>query len=237
MKSDRIMRSKIYRFLDYIFRLVVLNLLAIIPSFSFLIVYVIITNANNSRNNILEYVTLIPVLFLFFPSVVACFDVIKQYETDETNTIFKDFFKSFKKHYLNSLLISIIFMIIGFLLYNSAKFFYNYAFDNVLYIIGLVVTISFIAIVLMILVHLPLVMAYFGKMRFVETVKLSCIMAFKDIINSILMVIILVIMIVLNILLYVLFIVGGAALTIYLMVKISFKQYIKIYRKVEKNEN
>ena len=90
MKSDRIMRSKIYRFLDYVLRLIILNALIIIPSFSFFIIFATLYE-NNDHPFI--YLTLIPVLFWFFPSIVSCTDVIKQYETNETNTIFKDFFK------------------------------------------------------------------------------------------------------------------------------------------------
>lgn len=105
MKSDRIMRSKIYRFLDYVLRLIILNALIIIPSFSFFIIFATLYENNDHP---LIYLTLIPVLFWFFPSIVSCTDVIKQYETNETNTIFKDFFKSLKKNYLKSFILSII---------------------------------------------------------------------------------------------------------------------------------
>ena len=94
MNSNRIMRSKIYRFLDYLLRLILLNALVVVPSFSFFIIY---GSFASELNNTLANISLIPIFFLLFPSVVACFDVIRQYETDETNTIFKDFFKSFKK--------------------------------------------------------------------------------------------------------------------------------------------
>ena len=116
MKSDRMMRSKIYRFLDYVLRLIILNALIIIPSFSFFIIFATLYENND---NPLIYLTLIPVLFWFFPSIVSCTDVIKQYETNETNTIFKDFFKSLKKNYLKSLILSIIIAIIIFIFYNS----------------------------------------------------------------------------------------------------------------------
>ena len=68
MKSNRIMQSKIYRFLDYVFRLIVLNALVMIPSFSFFIIY---ANLNKSSDGPLIYLTLIPLVLLFFPSVVA----------------------------------------------------------------------------------------------------------------------------------------------------------------------
>ena len=104
MRSDRIMQSKIYRLFDYVLRLVLLNVLIVVPSFSLFIIYSAI---NKSGNNHLTFLLLIPMLLWLFPSIVATTDVIRQYENKETNTIFKDFFKSIKKLYLKSFIISI----------------------------------------------------------------------------------------------------------------------------------
>lgn len=234
MKSNRIMQSKIYRFLDYALRLILLNALAIIPSFSFFIIY---ASFNNNFDSRLVYLTMIPLILWLFPSIVACTDVIKQYETNETNTIFKDFFKSFFNNYLKSMFFTIVIVICAILLYNSFMFFMNYANKSSIYIVGLILSFSFIFAFLMIIANVPLVMAYFKGLRILEISKLACIMAFKDLLTNVLMVITIIIFIILDVAFYVLMAVAGIALPIFLVIKLSFKQYIKIYRKVENREN
>lgn len=229
MNTNRIMRSKLYRFLDYVLRLVLLNALVVLPSFSFFIIYA--TFIDNPDNWVVN-LALIPILLLLFPSIIACFDVIRQYETDETNTIFKDFFKSFKKFYIKSLLISIVIIIVLFLLINSILFFYNYAAKGMIYLIGLILTVSFTIIFLMILVHICLVMVYFKNLQFVEIVKFASIMAFKDILTTLVIIILVALIISLNIAFYIVLAIGGISIPIYLTIKLSLKQYIKLYRKV-----
>ena len=58
-------------------------------------------------------------------------------------------------------------------------------------------------------------------------------MAFKDLLSNILAMFVLIIFLVLDIAMYVLMAFGGIALPIYLVIKLTFKKYIKIYRKVE----
>lgn len=232
MKSDRMMRSKIYRFLDYVLRLIILNALIIIPSFSFFIIFATLYENND---NPLIYLTLIPVLFWFFPSIVSCTDVIKQYETNETNTIFKDFFKSLKKlsqiiNFINNYCYNNIYF------YNSLNFFITYANKGFIYILGLLLIIPFVVSAYMIIIHIPIVMAYFKNLMLKEIIKLSCIMAFKDILNNILIVLIVALFMSLNIALYFVMAIGGISIPIYIAIKLSFKKYIKIYRKVEKED-
>ena len=230
MKSNRIMQSKIYRFLDYVLRLIILNALVIIPSFSFFIIY---ASLNKTTDNPLIYLSLIPILLWFFPSVVATSSVIRQYETNDTNTIFKDFFKSLKSTYIKSLLFSIIIIVCGLLLYNSVMFFTNYIRNSLIHIVGLFLSISCIAIFIIVVINIVLVMSYFKGLRIIEIVKLAGIMAFKDLLSNILAMFIVFMFIVLDIAMYVLMAFGGIAIPLYLVIKLTFKKYIKIYRKVE----
>ncbi len=230
MRSDRIMRSKIYRFLDYVLRLILLNALIIIPSFSFSIIYI---NFFQIENSPWEYITLIPILLWFFPSFVAATSVIKQYETNETNTIFKDFFKSFGKNYLKALIFSILIIVLIYVFYNSLNFFTSNITKGIIYILGFILTISFTMIIVAIIVHIPLIMAYFTNMRIVEIVKLAFIMAFKDLLTSLLLGIILVAFLILSFTIEIILITIGMALPIYLIVKISFKKYIRLYNRIE----
>lgn len=74
------------------------------------------------------------------------------------------------------------------------------------------------------------------NMTLKEIIKLSCIMAFKDILNNILIVLIVALFMSLNIALYFVMAIGGISIPIYIAIKLSFKKYIKIYRKVEKED-
>ena len=118
MSTNNFVKSKLYRFLDYVLRLVLLNFLVVIPSFSILMIYSLFSKDTES---IWFYLTLLPLLLWLFPSVVATADVIRQYEDNQTNTIFKDFFKSLKKHYLKSFIAGIIIFLLIFMLYNSFR--------------------------------------------------------------------------------------------------------------------
>ena len=103
MSTNKFVKGRLYRFLDYVLRLVLLNFWVVIPSFSILVVYSLISK---DTTTIWFYLTLVPLLIWLFPSIVAVTDVIRQYEDEQTNTIFKDFFKSLKRTYINRLLLA-----------------------------------------------------------------------------------------------------------------------------------
>ena len=230
MKSNRIMQSKIYRFLDYVLRLILLNALVVIPSFSFFIIYAFL---NKTTDNPFIYLSLIPLVLWLFPSIVSSCSVIRQYETNDTNTIFKDFFKSLKSKYIKSLLFSIAIIVCGLLLYNSVMFFANYIRNSLIHLVGLFLSISCIAILVILVINIILVMSYFKNLRMIEIVKLAGIMAFKDLLSNILAMFIVLIFMLLNVAFYVLMAFGGITIPLYLVIKLTFKKYIKVYRKVE----
>lgn len=230
MRTNRIMQSKLYRFMDYVLRLILLNALIAIPSFSFFFIYGLIDKDGNYR---LVSLTLIPMILWLFPSIVAVTSVIKQYENDETNTIFKDFFKNFGRSYLKSLIIGFLLIIIIILLGNSIMYFFNNARKDTLHLLCFFLSISISFVILLIVSHIPIVMAYFKNLRIKEILKISCLMAFKNIFINMLIVLVIIAFIAIDITMNYIMIAGGFSLPIYLVVKMSFKQYIKIYRKVE----
>lgn len=224
------MQSKIYRFLDYLLRLILLNALIVIPAFSFFLIYELIDKEGSYR---LAFLTLIPLILWLFPSIVAVTDVIKQYETDETNTIFKDFFKSFGKNYLKSIIITFILAILIILLYNSITYFFKNARKDTLHLLCFFLSISIAFVAILIAVQIPLVMAYFKKLRIWELLKLSCIMTFKNLGINIIIALMIIGIGAIDITLNYVMITIGFSVPIYITIKMSFKQYIKIYRKVE----
>lgn len=230
MRTNRMMQSKIYRFLDYLLRLILLNALIVIPAFSFFLIYELIDKEGSYR---LAFLTLIPLILWLFPSIVAVTDVIKQYETDETNTIFKDFFKSFGKNYLKSIIITFILAILIILLYNSITYFFKNARKDTLHLLCFFLSISIAFVAILIAVQIPLVMAYFKKLRIWELLKLSCIMTFKNLGINIIIALMIIGIGAIDITLNYVMITIGFSVPIYITIKMSFKQYIKIYRKVE----
>ena len=233
MSTRSLTKGKLYRFLDYVLRLVLLNFCVVIPSFIALFIYSLFSKNTES---VWFYLTLIPVILWLFPSIVAVTDVIRQYEDNLTNTIFKDFFKSLKTHYIKAFVIGSFACYLVLLLYNSFNFFYVNQGKSVGYLLGLLLTISFIFMATFLVIHLPLVLVYFSDLKIIQYVKLAMIMAFKDIGRTILILIAVAIIVIVSILFYYVMFIIGIALAIYVSVKLSFKQYIKIYRKVE-NKN
>lgn len=233
MSTKSYTKGKLYRFLDYVLRLVLLNFCVVVPSFIALIIYSLFSKDSDS---IWFYLTLVPVILWLFPSIVAVTDVIRQYEDNLTTTIFSDFFKSLRKNYIKSFIIGIIIYIMILLLYNSLNFFYVNQGKGAGYIIGLLLTASFTLIASFIVVHLPLVIAYFSDMKIIQYVKLAMLLSFRDLLKTILMVITTVIILIISVLSYYVMFIIGISMMIYCAVKLSFKQYIKIYRKVEKND-
>lgn len=231
MTTNGFVKGKLYRFLDYVLRLVLLNFLVVVPSFLILFIYSLFSKDTES---VWFYLTLIPVIIWFFPSIVAVTDVIRQYEDEQTNTIFKDFFKSFANHFIKSFIIGLIIYLLIILFYNSFSFFNINQAKAAVYVLGLIITIAFIFVALFIAVHIPLVITYFSDLTLIQSLKLSLIMAFKDFGRTFLMVILAIIVGVLSILIYYVMFLGGISVVIYFIVKLSFRSYIKIYRKVEK---
>ena len=233
MSTNKFVKSKLYRFLDYVLRLVLLNFLVVVPSFSILVIYSLFSDDTTS---IWFYLTLVPLLIWLFPSIVAVTNVIRQYEDDQTNTIFKDFFKSLKRTYIKSFIIGLVIYLLIILLYNSFNYFNVNRNKDIVYTLGVALTISFMIAFAFVVVHIPLVISYFTELSLLQYVKLSLIMAFKEIGTTILIIISVGVVLLISLAYYIVMIIGGIAVSLYLIVKLSFKQYIKIYRKVEEND-
>ena len=156
MNSTKFMNSKIYRIFDYIFRLVLLNFLIFITALSF---YLFLPE--KTPNWLKDTLSFGQMGLLFFPSLVAVFDVIKQYEENKSTSILRPFFQSLKKHYKSSLLMGIGMLIIAILLSNSINVFLQQFHNGLINVIGFFLTVSVI-LVLFFPVHLPLFGKFFG---------------------------------------------------------------------------
>lgn len=224
MKS-KILNSKAYQVFDYICRLIILNLLLIIISFS---IFLLAINIFPDMKDIYQMLFLIPTAINLLPSIVAVADVIRGYEIEKNTGVFKEFFTSFKKHFKKSFLLSVLLIISALLISNSITFFSNMKAEGSIYTIGLALSLSIVVILIISLVHLPLTMIYFDDLKISHYIKLSLIFGFKDFGLSLLLTIFVVLTIVISSLSGLYLILIAFSLVIYLNVKLTKNKYVKI---------
>ena len=224
MKS-KILNSKAYQVFDYICRLIILNLLLIIISFS---IFLLAINIFPDMKDIYQMLFLIPTAINLLPSIVAVADVIRGYEIEKNTGVLKEFFTSFKKHFKKSFLLSVLLIISALLISNSITFFSNMKAEGTIYRIGLALSLSIVVILIISLVHLPLTMIYFDDLKISHYIKLSLIFGFKDFGLSLLLTILVVLTIVICSLSGLYLILIAFSLVIYLDVKLTKNKYVKI---------
>ena len=213
MRKGSFMKSGIYRILDYVARLVILNVLVLIISFSLLFVF---------KD---QYWPLIITLLTFFPSLVAIFRVIKDYEDGNNPSVFKPFLKAFSKYYVKSIIFTVGIGIIALLLANSLTVFAKNYNQSVANIIGYYLTISLILAVGILVVHIPLVIVNFDDLTIIQYLKLSIAMTFKDVILSFLCVVVVGVFVITSFVFPIVAGVGGISLPVYLITKLTYKRY------------
>ena len=184
MKTSQVIKDKILGFLDYLFRLVMINVLIIVPSFSFIFIY---SYFDNIENNIWLYVTLIPMVLYLIPAMIAGFACIKMYEDNGSTGIFKEFFQFFKKFYKKSIIFSLLFSLSIILLANSILYFYDQISYGVINVIGFFLSISVALILIFMVIHIPLTIVYFEDLQLKECLKIAMFMTFKNIWKTIIM--------------------------------------------------
>lgn len=234
MKSFNLYNSKIFKFFDYVFRLVLINLLILVPSF--LIIYLMSLFFKEQIYTIWGLIALIPALLYLYPAVCAGVDLIRKYEMKECNTVFKEFFKSFKKVYLKALLETLILIFVALLFGNSVAFFYVNISKGVVYGFGLVLAAAFTIMLLTIIVHLPLVMNYMAGCRIIDDIKLASMMAFQDLAITIGIVIVTIAIVSFSMVNITIAVICGFSLPLYLLVKLTFKKYYIVYIRTHKNK-
>ena len=125
--------------------------------------------------------------------------------------------------------------VLVFLFMNSFSYFYKHIPDGIVYLLGFSLTIAFCAFLLCIIIHLPLVMAYYPKCRIIDDIRLVGMMAFKDLAITLCLVIVcgFILFIGLNFDIFIIF--CGASLPLYLIVKLTYKKYFIVYYRTQKD--
>ena len=224
MKS-KILNSKAYQVFDYICRLVILNLLLVIVSFS---IFILIINIFPNLKDGYQMLFLIPTAINLLPSIVAIAEVIKGYEIEKNSGIFKEFFRAFKKHFKKSSILSVLLIVCVLLISNSVSYFSLMQTEGIIYTMGFGLSLSLVLVMIICLIHLPLVMIYFEDLNLLHYVKLSLIFAFKDLGLTLIATLFVVASIFLSYLISIYFVLIAFSLTIYLIIKITKNKYIKI---------
>lgn len=179
MNIEKIVNSKFYRGFEWFYRLVFLNLLIIIVSFSlasipFLIFYF------NQELGVLILIAIILFVILFIPASIASFIVIKHYHDDKTGNVFVLYFRylidTVKRVYKIELIMLPVYLISIYGLYYYWQILgpdnYRGDFWGYLAITSFVIEFFIIVGLLFMYVNLTFIMSYF-RMKTFDYIKLS----------------------------------------------------------------
>ena len=221
----KILNSKVYKVVDFIVRLMLLNILLIMISSS---LFIIVTTFVSDLKRIWYLILLIPTILTIFPSVVALTEVIKSYIIDKNTGLLKDFFRFFAKHFFKAMLVGIILSIFILLLVNSYFYFDATKLNGPIYMIGYILTLSFSLILLLLAIHMSLVFVYFSELNIIQIAKISFIIAFKELGITLVLVIIAFLSIILSYYFQIYLILFAFSLVIYFNVLLTKRIYIKL---------
>ena len=234
MKKFNLYNSKIFRFFDYVFRLVLINLFILLPSF--LLFYIMTIFFNDLINTVWGLLTLVPAVLYMFPAICAGVDLIRKYELKETNGVFKEFFKSLKRVYLKAFLETLMILVFVVLFYFSISYFVRHYEDGIINVIGLYLSIAFAIMLLVIVVHLPLVMNYMEGCFIIDDIKLASMMAFQDLLITLGIVIFIIADVAIMLTQPTIMVICGFSLPMYLLIKLTFKKYYIVYIRTHKEK-
>lgn len=229
MNTEKLVNSKFYRAFEWFYRLVFLNLLILITSFSlaaipFLIYYY------NQEQGLLVVLSIFLFVLLFIPSTITSFIVVKHYMDDKTGNVFVLYFKylidTIKAVYIIELILLPILLITLYGLYYywqilGPDYYENNTFGYIA-IISFVIEFFLLAILVFIYINLMFIMAYF-KMKTFDYIKLSLRFSFRYMGQTIISILILLIPVIL------MFWLGMKFVPIYFILGISLPQFFILY--------
>ena len=158
MSLDKKLNSKVYRFFDYLFGLVIVNLITIILS--------------------IFIITLLP-------AFTAAYQTITDFKEVGPTKVFRMYFTNFKKHLEKSFIIG-LFIIIIIVIASFSMFFYSKNFEATSFIGQAGYWIMLVVLLLLVLfcLHLPLVMINFQSFGIMDTIRISIFICFRYFISS-----------------------------------------------------
>ena len=185
-KQEKRMKSKLYIFFEWVFNLLVSNVLILLP-FIPMVVYFRFANelkANTTINMIVLIVSLILGAVSLFPNIVACTKTMN--DGLDNPYIFKTHFRNIKEYFKKSLPIGIIFfLILGIIIFGLL--FYIFQDFNSIHIdqtifekigekmssAGVIVQVVALFFLLLMFANIPLIIINFRKLTIKEIFKAS----------------------------------------------------------------
>jgi len=201
MDFEKKINSKPYRFFDFLYKLLIMNLLTFFLSL---------------------------LVFTFLPAVTALNATIK-YDMDEPNPL-KAYFSNFKKYFKKSFLINLILLFIV-LLVGFAFYFYAYndikdEINEVISQMGIIVMILLGIILIMVCVHIPLLLITFNSLSVGEIIKTSFYISFRYFLTTLILFSMFILKII-GIIAFPIWIIIGISLPTFLGIKLTKPVYYK----------
>ena len=192
-QQEKKMKSKLYIFFEWVFNLLVSNvliLIPIVPVVAYFRFFVNKENATNTVNIVILLVGLLLFLLTLFPNITACTKTMK--DGIDTDIVFKTHFRNFKESFKKSFFVGIIFFIVlsviifGLLFYIFQDFHEYEDGQKIFEQIGEKVSsagviVMFVALIFLLLMiaNVPLIIVNFKKLTVGEIIKSAFYLSFR----------------------------------------------------------
>ena len=198
MSLDKKLNSKTYRFFDYLFGLVIVNLFTIILS--------------------IFIITLLPAL-------TAAYQTVADFKEVGPTKVVRMYLSNLKKHLEKSFIIG-LFIIIIIVLASFSMYFYSnkFAADNIVGQAGYWIMLVVLLLLVLFSLHLPLVMINFQSFGIVDTIRISIFICLRYFISSLIIFGMNLVMLI-GVLALPIWVVIGISLPIFLSIKLTDATY------------
>lgn len=205
MSLEKKLNSKTYRFFDYLFGLVVVNLITIILS--------------------IFIITLLP-------AFTAAYQTISDFKEVGPTKVIRMYFKNFKTHLEKSFIIG-LFMIIIIVVALFSMYFYSakFAADNFIGQAGYWIMLVVLLLLVLFSLHVPLVIINFHSFGILDTIRVSIFICFKYFLSSLIVLGMNIVMLI-GVLALPIWVVIGLSLPIFLAIKLTDATYYYL-RKID----
>lgn len=167
MNIEKLVNSKIYTFFDWVWRIFVLNVLTMVTSLG---------------------------VITIFPSIVSCFQSIKDFKEGTDESIFKVYFRNFGHYFKKTVVMGIIILLVAVILIYGVIFYGDLikamdlegGFTDAQMLVptlGYYIVLFLLFLVLLIVNQLPIIYSYFN-FRFFDNFKFALYMTFKFLFQS-----------------------------------------------------
>lgn len=213
MNIEKLINSRVFSFFDWVWKLVILNLLTLITSLG---------------------------IITILPSFVACYETIRNYDEGVNKNVFSLFYRNFAAYFKRTvgmgILILVVLLILGyaFIYYgDNVKYWIEEGYDNILVTIftfARYFILFIIIMIFMITIQLPMVYSFFN-FRFFDNIRFAFYVTFKFIGQSLLSIFVWALSFIILIYLLAFWFFVGFSVTIYLIYRISIPVYRTLINK------